>query len=737
MNGFPTSQPVVTNVGPAPEPWPQGTLAAAVEAHRGFRFEDAKALYQSILDRQPDHAEALHNLGVLLSIQLNNPLEALPRFEKALKIAPEQPQYWLNYADALVRCGRIDEFRALLPDMQARGVPLAHLNALKERLPAAPAEAARQAPAPGAHEAPVAEKKAVVALYAAGDLVQAESRIRALVQAYPQDGYVWKSLGVILQALGHTQEAFQAKQKAAQLLPLDAEALSNYGRGLRELGRYPEALEMFERAAELNPRDPTPQNNLGIALFELDQRERAYVAFKKAMEINPNLGGLHSNLSGYHNERGEIDQALAMLQKALQIDPKSKVALDNYLFNINYHPTLSAEQIYAVYEAYDEQYGQPLKAQWVAHANERRAGRRLRVGYVSPDFRNHSCTYFMEPLLAHHDHEAVEVFAYADLAMAEDPITQRYKTYVDHWVPTRGMSDEALARRIRADRIDILVDLAGHTSGNRLEVFARKPAPVSVTWMGYGYTTGLKAIDYFLTDDFNAPAGSEALFSEQPWRLPDSPYTSYRPPQTAGEVSELPALQRGHVTFGTLTRGVRINDGLIAVWSELLRRVPGAVLRIDSASYQDEGIRGDMLRRFEAQGIEPQRLQVGYHTPGWDVLREIDIGLDCFPHNSGTTLFETLYMGVPYVSLAGRPSVGRMGGAILKGLGREEWIAYSEQEYLDKLVALAQDLPALARLRAGLRAEMQGSALMDEPGFTRKVEAAYVDMFKSWAEKNT
>ena len=360
--------------------------------------------------------------------------------------------------------------------------------------------------------------------------------------------------------------------------------------------------------------------------------------------------------------------------------------------------------------------------------------KRLKVGYVSPDFRQHSVRNFLEPLLAHHDKRLVEVYAYAELTV-EDGVTARYRGYADHWIPTVGLSDDALAERIRSDGIDILLDLAGHTAKNRLKVFARKPAPVSLSWMGFGYTTGLSAIDYLLTDAASAPDGSEDLFSEQPWRLATPGY-AYRPAESMGAPSGLPALDTGHVTFGTLTRSVRINHRSVRVWSEILHRVPGARLVADSGNYRDAQMRSALQDKFATHGIGHERLEIGFHSPPWDVLRSMDIGLDCFPHNSGTTLFESLYMGVPFITLAGRPSVGRLGSSILHGVGHPEWIATSEEEYIEKAVALASDLPRLARLRAGLRAEMEASPLRDEAGFARKVEAAYREMFAIWAKSS-
>jgi protein O-GlcNAc transferase len=417
----------------------------------------------------------------------------------------------------------------------------------------------------------------------------------------------------------------------------------------------------------------------------------------------------------------------------LQFQPDFAPAYGSLLFVLNYDPDKTAEEIFAAYRTYDERFGLPHRSAWHPHTNHRNTTRRLRVGYVSPDFRTHSVRYFMEPLLAHHDKRAVEVYLYAELGR-EDAVTQRYQSYADHWIPTLGMTDAALAERIRADGIDVLVDLAGHTAGNRLQAFARKPAPVSVSWLGYGYTTGLSAIDYLLTDAISSPAGSEGLFAEKPWRVATPSYV-FRPAPGMGPVSALAAPERGAVTFGTLTRAVRINHRTIRVWSEILRRVPGARLVVDSAHFRDAQMQASLAARFAAHGIGQERLEIGFHTPPWDVLRGMDIGLDCFPHNSGTTLFETLYMGVPYITLAGRPSVGRLGGAILEGLGHPEWIARTEEEYIEKAVALASDWPALAALRAGLRGEMEASALMDEAGFARKVEGAYREMWIKWSEK--
>jgi len=704
-------------------------LGQAIRCHQAWEFDEAEALYRAVLAMTPGHADANHNLGVLLAIQLLRPLDALPYFEAALNAEGGNPQYWFSYLDALIRSEQKDLARSLLPLAQSMGLPMAMVNALAERMdvnavtapqpaqavPVAVEPASEPASEPAMTEAaprsvekkvkvkrrqelPEASQVELVNCFRRRELLKGERLARELLEQYPDSGFGWKALGAFLHTQGKLEEALVAKRKSAQLLPQDPEVQCNLGHLLQEVGEFEAGLAALDRALKLRPNYPEAYNNLGITYQRL----------------------------------GDVDRALKNFMRALELDPDNRVDFSNYLFTLNYHPDLSAEAVYAGYVEFDRRFCLPLQSQWRAHDNPPLAGRRLRVGYVSPDFRNHSTRNFIEPLLAHHDHEVVEVFAYADLGR-EDEVTQTYKGLVDHWVLANGMSDDALAERIRADGVDVLVDMAGHSTGNRLGVFARKPAPVSVSWMGYGYTTGLKAIDYFLTDEVIVPKDGEHLFSETPWRL-DGFSCAYRARKDMGEVSALPALQRGHVTFGTLTRAIRINHRTIRVWSEILKRVPDAKLVIDSGSYQDKGMRETLLQKFEAQGVARSQLEVGYHSPPWDVLRGMDIGLDCFPHNSGTTLFESLYLGVPYITLADRPSVGRLGSAILHGVGHPEWVADSEEAYIEKAVALASDLPALAQIRARLRPQMQASPVMDEVAFARRVEQAYGQMFQRWRD---
>ena len=634
-----------------------------------LRMQGKEALHalQKAAELLPDDAEAHYNLGVTLK-ELGHLAEAEASYRRALQIKPDFAEAHSNLGNTLKELGRLDE---------------------------------------------------------------AEASHRRALEIKPDFAGAHYNLGNTLKELGRLDEAEVSYRRALQIKPDYAEAHNNLGVTLKELGRLAEAEASYRRALQIKPDYAEAHSNLGNTLMELGRLDEAAACYRRALQIKPDFAEAHSNLGNTLKELGRLDEAEASHRRALQIKPDYEDAFGNLLFSLNYHPDKSGGDIFDVYREYDARFGLPHRQEWHPHRNSRETQRRLRVGYVSPDFRKHPVRHFLEPLLAHHDKQAVEVFAYAELAR-EDPVSARYRSMVDHWIPTRGLSDEALAGRIRADEIDILVELAGHTAHNRLGVFARRPAPVSLSWLGYGYSTGLTAIDYLLTDAASAPEGSEGLFSEKPWRL-ETPGYAYRPAEGMGQVSSLPATERGYLTFGTLTRAVRINHRTIRVWSEILKRVEGARLVIDSKDFREGYAQNILAEKFAAHGIARERLEIGYHSPPWDVLRGLDIGLDCFPHNSGTTLFETLYLGVPFVTLAGRPSVGRLGSSILEGAGHPEWIANTEDEYVEKAVALAGDLPKLAALRAGLRQEMEARPLMDEAGFARKVEEAYREMFGKWA----
>ena len=739
----------------------QGKLIAAVESYRqavvldpdsadahtslGFALQqtgDLVAAQQALtraLELQTDSFDAAYLLGQVCA-SLQQPAQAAAHFATALALQPTFEPLYGELCQVQSKTGAWDAAQ----DTVAIGLQRFPSNASLHLFQGNLHTQARQWPAAMAEYAEAlrldphlseAHGNMGAAFQAQENWQQALAQYEQALRLDPHHAAYMAGRAMAWLQQGEHSRALASCHEALAIAPDSAEVHCILGYIYLQSENYSQAAHHSRKALASRPDDANALNNLATSLAAQGEFHSAEDAYKAALSINASDSVFRSNLGGILLMQGRLDEAIIHFRLATAQKSSSPSSLpsaySNLLFALNYHPDLGAEEIFESYRAYERDQGAPHRQAWAPHANNRNIARRLKVGYVSPDFKHHAATFFLEPLLARHDHQTVELYAYAELA-TEDAVTQRYKQYVDHWVPTQGMSDAALAERIRADGIDILIDTAGHTTGNRLGVFARKPAPVSVSWMGYGYTTGLQAIDYYLTDAASAPVGSEHLFSEVPWRLPDC-YAVYRPNTSMGEVNALPALAHGYVTLGSLSRAIRINHRTIGVWTKILQRLPTARLVIDSRSFQDPKVQEKTLAHFTAHGIASDRLQVGFHSPPWDVLRGIDIGLDCFPHNSGTTLFETLYMGLPYVTLEGRPSVGRLGSSILRGLGRTEWIAQTEADYVEKVVDLASDLPALALLRATLRQQMESSALMDEAGFAHAVEAAYTEMFSRWA----
>ncbi len=605
-------------------------------------------------------------------------------------------------------------------------------------------------------------------LFASGDLNGAEAIIDSLIAANASDADALNARGMIAYSRGDFPAASQWLTRAISVHPRHAPAHSNLGAALRALGQLGPAETVYRRAIDISPEMQEAQVNLanllidrrkaadaeqvlrnslsqtppssnlmttmGLALYHQGRYVEAVTAFRRAMALDPNNYEACRNLGSSLAGLGEFDEAEGLHRRALALRPGFANGHSSLLFGLNYRPDLTPGQIFAKYREFDAAHVAPLRAEHRPHGNDRDPGRRLRLGYVSPDFNDHVVSAFMLPLLAEHDHDGFEVFAYAEVRNT-DAVSEQVKGYVDHWVSTLGLSDTALAERIRADRIDVLVDLAGHTTGNRMLTFARRPAPVQATYfVGHGATTGLSAFDAFLSDANLTPEGSEAVFSEPILRLPRIPLV-YKANPAMPEVGPLPALANGHVTFGYFGRSIRLNDGVIAAWAEILKRVPDSRLMLNNAPFADPAT-GDLFReRFARHGVEADRLNLVFTNPQtstWAAYGEIDIALDPFPHNAGTTTIEALWMGAPVMSLADRPSVGRFGAMILGALGMDDWLAGDVDAYIAKASLAARDLDYLAQVRADLRPRFAASALGDAPGLARTMEAGYRGLWRAW-----
>jgi predicted O-linked N-acetylglucosamine transferase (SPINDLY family) len=529
---------------------------------------------------------------------------------------------------------------------------------------------------------------------------------------------------------GRWSDAEAACRQAIAIAPANADARLGLGTALREQGDYAAAMAELEAARALAPGNPEVARALGDTCNLTGRHGQARRWYLEALAGSEPSAALSNNLATVSLEQADFGAALTSLRQVTEAYPDYPTAWHNLLFCLNYHPEVSAEALLAEYRAWARRFADPLAPASPPTVRDS-SHRRIRVGYVSPDFRRHSARHFVAPLIENHDRSRFEVFLYAEVA-APDEVSEEYRRHADHWISTVGMSDEAVAGRIRDDGIDILVDLAGHTAHNRLLVFARKPAPRQLTYLGYGCTTGISAIDAFLADGHLAPRGSDALFAERVMRLP-RPMYCYRPAAEMPDCGPLPAVANGFVTFGCFSRAIRYNAQVVTAWAAILRAVPGSRLVLNTLAFVDPETRRLFLDRFVAQGVAPQRIDLICTQPQtltWASYRQIDIALDPFPHNAGTTTFEALWMGVPVLSLRDRPPLGRFGAALLEPLGLGEWLADSAADYQALAVRHAADLGALSALRAGLRQRVAQSPFRDEAGLARAIEDAYLELLE-------
>jgi predicted O-linked N-acetylglucosamine transferase (SPINDLY family) len=472
-------------------------------------------------------------------------------------------------------------------------------------------------------------------------------------------------------------------------------------------------------------------NLLGEIAFMRREFALATEHFAEALVIESGNAGYHNNYGNAMAEQWRIDEAVASFRRAFALDSKHEKAQRNLLWLMNARPEFTAEERYREHCLWAEVCAEPLRQPQSRFQNRRDPGKAVRVGYVSADFRTHAVGYFIEPILAQHDSNKVEVVCYSGGRHA-DAATERMRAYAADWRDITPLSDEAVASRVRDDGIDILVDLAGHTRGNRLLVFAHKPAPVQVTFLGYPSTTGMSAIDYRLTDAIADPPGAERYYRERLVRLPHGLWC-YRPHYDMPEVVAPPALAHGRITFGSMNSATKLNLAVIELWARILEALPDSMLLLATVP------RGEFESRireaFARQGIAGSRLQVhdrldpSVYT---ELYERIDIALDPFPCNGGTTTCESLWMGVPVVSLAGEDFRSRAGLSLLTHAGLSRFVAADADAYVQIALGLARDIPALSELRRGLRDHLRASPLADLRAYVAALEQAYRGMWREW-----
>lgn len=532
------------------------------------------------------------------------------------------------------------------------------------------------------------------------------------------------NLGEVYSRQGKLELAAAVLTYALNVDPDLAEAHAKLAPIRMQTGAHEQALAHLERVAALRPEDALAHVSLAWALLLVNRAPDARTTAERAVELAPNLAGAHRCLGDALDMLGDKLRSVQTYRRVVELDPADSAAHSNLIVSMLTEPSYDAHAVLAEARAWAALHAAPLRAQQRPHQNAKDPERRLRIGYVSPDFRAHAVQQFLVPLLPRHDTSAFEIFLYSSVERP-DAQTEWYRAFAgERFRDIQRLTDVDAAELVRADRIDVLVDLALHGAGNRLRVFACKPAPVQMTWLGYAGTTGLESIDYRLTDPFLDPLEADLdVYSEQSLRLPET-FWCYDALEANLAVNASPALERGFVTFGSFNSSRKVHPSALSLWARVLAAVPESRLVFYTEDYGREAA----LRTFTDAGIAAARLEFVGRVPRRSYLERhhaVDIGLDTFPFAGGTTTLDAVWMGVPVITLSGKKVLQRAGHSIAMNLGLPELVACSEDEFVERAVLLASDLQRLSELRAGLRDRLLASALGDAPRFARSIEAAY------------
>ncbi len=666
-------------------------------------LDEATACYRRALQLKPDYAEAHYNLGNVLREQ-GKADEATACYRRALQLKPDYAAAHGNLGNTLQQQGKLDEAIACLQRALELNPNLAETHS-----------------------------NLGVAFKEQGKLDEALACWHRALELKPDFAEAHSNLGGALEELGKLDEALACIHRLLELKPNSAEAHNNLGNLLKDQARLDEATACYRRALELKPDFTEVYGNLGNALMCQGKLDEAMACHRRALELKPDFAEAHNNLGGALKDQGKLDEAMACYRRALQLKPDFAKAHSNLLLTIQYRAGITPAELAEAHAEYDRQHTAPLRSsvEWakVRSTNVSDHHGRLRLGFVSPDLGRHPVGYFLvrvlenlrnlpSPIGGGAGGEGCETFCYSD-RIVKDDLTHRLQAAVTQWRDVLGMNDQRLAEQIREDRIDILFDLAGHTAHNRLLVFARKPAPIQITWIGYMCTTGLGAMDYLLTDRYEVPESAEGYYRERILRMPDG-HICYDPPSYAPAVSVLPALAAGHVTFGCFNNPAKVTPQAVEVWAKILHRLPGARLVVKYKGWSDRGVARRFTDMFATQGVDRDRLELLDASPHAELLGEygrIDVALDTLPYSGCLTTCEAMWMGVPVITCPGETLTSRQSSSCIVNAGLRETIAGDFDEYVERAVSLASDLPQLAGIRGGLREQMAASPLCDGKRF--------------------
>mmetsp|Transcript_65065 Transcript_65065/g.153083 ORF Transcript_65065/g.153083 Transcript_65065/m.153083 type:complete len:856 (+) Transcript_65065:22-2589(+) len=539
----------------------------------------------------------------------------------------------------------------------------------------------------------------------------------------PTNANAYYNLGVSYAEMQKYDKALISYQLTVHFDPRCAEAYNNMGVIYKEQENLEKALKYYHLAIQCNPRFAQTLNNLGVAYTTSGRLTEALEYLSRAVAVAPTYAEAYNNLGWLFWDHGDLAQALRMYERCIELSPTSKNPSQNRLLALNYLHGVSPELVFQAHSAWAERFCREVGVPFTSWANSKIPGRQLKIGYISPDFFHHSVSFFCHALLEHRNTDQFDVFIYNN-ASREDDKTELFKSLVpgDRWKKVTGMAAHEVAEMIREDQIDILIELAGHTANNRLDVIALKPAPVQITYIGYNNTTGLGTLDYRLVDEVVDPIDSPQPFSEELVRIPGC-FLCYTPPSRMPDVEPLPALRNGYVTFGSFSCLAKVGEAVVALWARCLHEVPNSKLLVKNKGFYSQDVQATFINKFKAYGIPEHRLKLMALAPTsyehLNIYNEVDIALDTFPYSNTTTTCESLLMGVPAVCQIGNTHGSRVCHTLLTAIGLAEFSAHTQEEYVTKVKGVASNLQALAMLRKNLRQIMLSSPLCDGPGFVR------------------
>jgi protein O-GlcNAc transferase len=701
-------------------------MAQAIKHHSESRLTEAEAIYRQIIAARMDHADAWNGLAIV-AWQRGHLVDALTHARHAAQLSPEVWRYqqtrgliataMRNPSEAASAFGQAS---LLSPDSQDAWCGLAQALQAMQR-PDEALAAYRRAHSLGPLDAALANNFAV-ALTAARQTEEAAVVLRQGLALAPGSGELWYNLGNALSAQGASAEAIAAYRESLKVNPQNVPALLNLGNVLRARRDLNAAIECYGQALAIDAHNHDGYNNLGTALWITGRPDEALAALRRAIELRPDSSAAHNNLGNVLKDSGRMSEAIAAFRRAVQLAPEDPQPHSNLLYSLYFHPDYDEAAILREAQQWARAHAPAAPAARPAKAHP--VPRKLHIGYVSPDFRDHCQSLFTVPLLSHHDRDQFEIYCYAQLP-APDATSRRIETLVDAWRPIHGRSDAAVEAMVRADEIDILVDLSMHMSNGRPLLFARKPAPVQVAWLAYPGTTGQPAIDFRITDPWLDPVDfDDHRYVERSIRLP-STFWCYDAGAETPPVNGLPALAAGYVTFGCLNNFCKVSDLSLRLWGRILAARANSRLILLAAPGEHRRRVFEILREF---AIGAERIEFVPYQPRrvyLETYRRIDLCLDTLPYNGHTTSLDAYWMGVPVVTRVGPTVVGRAGLSQLSNLQLPQLAAFEDQSFIDKALQLSQDLTALAALRADLRERMRTSPLMDGAAFAAAMESIF------------